>query len=101
MREVPGIYFATEALGREAKVQGTGLGVWEVIRVYRAFQGDIKAVTQAYPHLTQEGIQAALRYAERYPEEVESAIRENEELSDPDVLRQRYPDLAHRIIVVE
>lgn len=32
MRACPGIYFADEPTGREAKVGGTGLGVWEVIR---------------------------------------------------------------------
>jgi hypothetical protein len=36
MREVPGVYFANEPAGREAKVAGTGLGVWEVIRDYLA-----------------------------------------------------------------
>ena len=32
MRDCPGIYFATEPSGRTAKVSGTGLGVWEVLR---------------------------------------------------------------------
>ncbi|MGH7422626.1 MAG: hypothetical protein ACREJ1_02990, partial [Candidatus Methylomirabilales bacterium] len=31
IRECPGIYFADEPAGREAKVGGTGLAVWEVI----------------------------------------------------------------------
>jgi hypothetical protein len=31
MRECPGIHFADEPSGREAKVTGSGLGVWEVI----------------------------------------------------------------------
>ncbi len=34
MRSCPGVYFADEPAGREAKVAGTGLGVWEVIRDY-------------------------------------------------------------------
>lgn len=101
MMEVPGIYFATEATGRVAKVQGTGLGVWEVIRIYRSFEGNVEAIVGAYPHLTLDRIQAALRYANLYPEEIESRIRENEELSDPTVLRSRYPELADRIIVPE
>jgi len=33
-RECPGIYFADEPGGRAAKIMGTGLGVWEVIRDY-------------------------------------------------------------------
>ena len=39
-RECPGIYFADEPAGRVAKVAGTGLGVWEVIRDYKAVKGD-------------------------------------------------------------
>src|SRR5881628_737488 len=35
-RECPGIYFAEEPAGRTAKIMGTGLGVWEVIRDYVA-----------------------------------------------------------------
>jgi len=34
LRTCPGIYFADEPNGREAKLAGTGLGVWEVIRDY-------------------------------------------------------------------
>src|SRR5215510_13531151 len=33
-RECPGIYFAEEPAGRTAKIMGTGLGVWEVMRDY-------------------------------------------------------------------
>src|SRR5215831_2028315 len=32
MRQCPGIYFADEPSGRTAKIGGTGLGVWEVVR---------------------------------------------------------------------
>src|SRR3989442_11212992 len=32
MRQCPGIYFADEPSGRTAKIGGTGLGVWEVLR---------------------------------------------------------------------
>src|SRR5438093_398296 len=32
MRHCPGIYFADEPSGRTAKIGGTGLGVWEVVR---------------------------------------------------------------------
>lgn len=68
MAQVPGIYFGTEATGRVAKVQGTGLGVWEVIRIYRAFNGDLQAIAEAYPYLTRQRLQAALCYAQLYPQ---------------------------------
>src|SRR5262247_4163130 len=32
MRQCPGIYFADEPSGRTAKIGGSGLGVWEVVR---------------------------------------------------------------------
>src|SRR5712691_8488110 len=38
MRECPGIYFADEASGRTAKIGGTGLAVWEVVRDFSGNQ---------------------------------------------------------------
>src|SRR5919204_4449590 len=38
MRQCPGIYFADEPSGRTAKIGGTGLGVWEVLRDFTADQ---------------------------------------------------------------
>lgn len=35
MRRVPGIVFADEGNRRAARVGGTGLEVWEIIRTYR------------------------------------------------------------------
>ncbi|MGH7433123.1 MAG: hypothetical protein ACREJL_05160, partial [Candidatus Methylomirabilales bacterium] len=49
MRECPGIYFADEPAGREAKVAGTGLAVWEVIRDYLAAGKDEKILRKALP----------------------------------------------------
>jgi hypothetical protein len=40
MRQCPGIHFADEPAGREAKVTGTGLGVWEAIDIYKGLKGD-------------------------------------------------------------
>jgi hypothetical protein len=39
MQACPGIYFADEPAGRVAKMAGTGLGVWEVIRIYNGVKG--------------------------------------------------------------
>ena len=38
----PGIYFADEPAGRVAKISGTGLAVWEVIRDYKSVKRDEK-----------------------------------------------------------
>ena len=81
MREVPGVYFANEPAGREAKVAGTGLGVWEVVRDYLAAGEKEGAVRQAMPHLTPAQIKACMLYYERYPEEIRAEIDDNESLA--------------------
>lgn len=78
MRESPGIYFADEPAGREAKVAGTGLGVWEVIRDYLVAGGSAAAVRKSLPQLTAAQIKACLLYYEKFPEEVRAEIEENE-----------------------
>lgn len=81
MRECPGIYFAEEPAGREAKVGGSGLGVWEVIRDYLAARRDEQALRKAFPRLSRAQLKACLLYYAKYPQEIESAIEENEALT--------------------
>jgi len=78
MRQCPGIYFADEILGREAKVSGTGLGVWEVIRDYQAVKGNERKLARMLPHLGTVGLKSALLYSDRYAPEIDDAIAENE-----------------------
>ena len=77
LRECPGIYFTDEPTGRVAKVSGTGLGVWEVIDIYRGFGGSQRRLRRWHPHLSPAQLKAALVYHERYREEVDGAIEEN------------------------
>lgn len=79
MRECPGIYFADEPARREAKVVGTGLGVWEVIRDYKAVKGNERKLRQILPHVGSAELKAALLYYERYRAEIDEAISDNEE----------------------
>jgi uncharacterized protein (DUF433 family) len=81
MRECPGIYFAEEPGGREAKVGGTGLGVWEVIRDYLAAGKDEQVLRKAFPRLSRAQVKACLIYYSKYPEEIEVAIEENAALA--------------------
>jgi uncharacterized protein (DUF433 family) len=92
MRECPGIYFASEPAGRTAKIAGTGLAVWEVLRDYVQDQ-DIERVRQAFGQLSQAQITAAVMYCSRYPEEIRREVEANAALS-PEVLEQRYPGLV-------
>src|SRR5215471_20645070 len=55
MRQCPGIYFADEPSGRTAKVGGTGLGVWEVVRDFSKDQ-DVERLRKTFPQLSQAQI---------------------------------------------
>lgn len=92
MRECPGIYFATEPSGRTAKIAGTGLAVWEVLREYIVDQ-DVDGIRRGFEQLSQAQITAALMYGRRYPDEIRGEIEANTALT-PEVLEQRYPGLV-------
>ena len=93
MRECPGIYFADEPGGREAKVAGSGLGVWEVLRDYVAAGRDERALKKALPQLSAAQINACLLYYRRYPQEIDAEIREDAALT-PRVIQTRYRGLV-------
>ena len=92
MRHCPGIYFADEASGRTAKIGGTGLGVWEVVRDF-CRDKDADRIRVAFPQLSQAQITAALMYYGRYRDEVQAQIDANAALT-PQVLEQQYPGLV-------
>ena len=91
-RECPGIYFTSEPAGRTAKIAGTGLAVWEVLRDYVRDQ-DIEPVRRAFGQLSQAQITAAVMYYGRYLEEIRREVEANAALT-PEVLEQRYPGLV-------
>ena len=93
MRECPGIYFADEAAGREAKVAGTGLGIWEVIRDYLAAGRDERALRKALPQLSAAQIGACLLYYAKYSQEIADEIQENAALTRA-ALNRRSPGLV-------
>src|SRR5438128_12402787 len=80
MRQCPGIYFADEPSGRTAKIGGTGLGVWEVMRDFSK-NGDAARLRKAFPQLSQAQITAALMYYARYRDEVQAQIDANAALT--------------------
>jgi uncharacterized protein (DUF433 family) len=79
MRQCPGIYFTDEPAGRETKVAGTGLAVWEVIRDYLAEGGSEARLRKALPQLTPAQVKAALLYYERWRAEIDDLIADNAE----------------------
>jgi uncharacterized protein (DUF433 family) len=92
MRQCPGIYFADEPSGRTAKIGGTGLGVWEVLRDYSADQ-DADRLRKAFHWLSQAQITAALMYYARYRDEVQAEIDANATLT-PEAIEKQYPGLV-------
>lgn len=86
----PGIYFADEPAGREAKIAGTGLAVWEVIRDFLAGGRDERKVRQAFPKLSAAQVRAAVLYYQRYRTEVDAEIAENA-ASAPEAARSAGP----------
>lgn len=92
MRECPGIYFASEPASRTAKIAGTGLAVWEVLRDYVQDQ-DIERVRRAFRQLSQAQITAAVMYGGRYSAEIRREVEANAALT-PQVLEQRHPGLV-------
>jgi len=98
MRACPGIYFASEPTGRTAKVAGTGLGVWEVLRDFVGNQ-NVERLREAFADLSPSQLRAALLYFNCYPDEVRAAVEANAALT-PEAIEQRYPGLI-RVVRVD
>jgi uncharacterized protein (DUF433 family) len=92
MRQCPGIYFADEPSGRTAKIGGTGLGVWEVVRDFSRDQ-NADRLRKAFPRLSRAQITAAVMYHARHRDEVQAEIDANSALT-PEAIDKQYPGLV-------
>lgn len=90
MRRCPGIAFMEGTTGRRAIIAGTGIDVWEVVYVYEHASRDFEELRQAFSHLTDLQLRAALGYAILYPGEVRRRIAENDAWT-PERLAQELP----------
>jgi uncharacterized protein (DUF433 family) len=83
------IEFRSSPLGRQPYVKGTSLAVWEVVLLARQLGMDARRAAEhlAWP---EERVQAALTYAEAYPEEVEPLVDKAEAVTF-DQLKRRLP----------
>lgn len=77
-RRCPGIVFTDGPTGRRATVAGTGVDVWEVIRVYKACGEDLDALAQALPQLSRRQLEACLHYFRCYPGEIEERLAQEQ-----------------------
>ncbi len=77
MSEFAFVDFRDSAVGRQAYIQGSGLAVWEAVMLVRAYDGDMEKVAKHLRWPIQR-VQAAINYATAYPDEIDSAIADNE-----------------------
>jgi len=81
--------FRDSPAGRQAGIQGSTLAVWEVMLLVRSYK---KAVSAVARHLKwpEVKVQAAVNYAEAFPEEINEAMAENEAM-DYEMLKRMLP----------
>ena len=80
LQEHPGIRFVDGPVGRRAALVG-GPDVWQIIFIDRSFDFDEGRLAEAYPWLTSEALEAARRYCDSYPDEIDGWIEENERIA--------------------
>ena len=90
MRRIPGIVFVDGPSGRVARVAGTGLEVFEIVRAFRDLDEDWGRLREAYFWLSEHQLRAALAYTAAYPEEVEKRLQADEYWT-PETLWSTYP----------
>ncbi len=78
MRQHPEIVFSGPPGDREARVEGSGLEVWQVISVYRSCDQDKERTLRILSHFSTRQLEAAFRYHKSYPQEIDRLIEENE-----------------------
>ncbi|SRR6266446_2573864 len=81
------IDFRQTPAGRFAYVQGTRLPVWWMARLARDFKEDAGKLAK-HLDLPSAQVKAALNYAAAFPDEIEAAIRDYEEITIEDLKRQ-------------
>lgn len=79
-------------MGDQAYVSGSRLTVWEVVLLAKNYHGNLDAVAShlEWPLIR---VEAAIRYASEFPEEIDRAIREYEAV-DFESLKKMLPDLT-------
>lgn len=83
------IDFRDTAAGRQACLQGSSLAVWEVMLLARNYNHDAKAVA-GHLHWPLAKVHAAFNYAQAFPEEIEPALADHDEM-DFTALSQMLP----------
>jgi uncharacterized protein (DUF433 family) len=90
MRRIPGITFGESGGGRVARLAGTGLAVYEIVRTLRDVDNDPARLRDAYDWLSEQQLRSALAYAEAYPDEIEERLRDEADWT-PERVWETYP----------
>jgi uncharacterized protein (DUF433 family) len=80
------IDYRDSPVGRQTYIQGSTLAVWEVVQLIRDYSGDLAAVA-AHLEWPETRVRAALNYADSFPEEIDTAIAEDESITLDDLKR--------------
>lgn len=76
-----GISKTPGVVGGDACIAGTRMPVWSLVNDRRLGASDA-LILECFPHLSAADLVNAWAYAEAYPEEIEQAIRENDEVME-------------------
>lgn len=87
MDEVPGIYFVDGPMGRRPSLMGSGLDVWEVVKVVKDSGSTTEAA--AYLEVTPRLVELAVRYYGSNRQEIDDWIARVLELSELEEARWR------------
>jgi hypothetical protein len=87
------IDFRDSPVGRQAYIQGSTLAVWELMLLVRSYKGD-RSATARHLRWPKARVQAAINYAEAFPEEINEAMAENDS-ADFDALKRMLPQTTN------
>jgi hypothetical protein len=90
------IDFRDSPAGRQAYIQGSSLAVWEIMLVARDYGNHVAKVAK---HLEwpETKVQAAINYAKAFPEEISTAIADNDAI-DFEALSKMLPQTKEFIV---
>jgi hypothetical protein len=83
--------FRDSATGRQAYIQGSSLGVWEIMLLARDYK-NVAAAVASHLHWPEAKVQAAFNYARAFPAEIDSAIADHDAM-DFESLSQMLPQI--------
>jgi uncharacterized protein (DUF433 family) len=90
-KEFPHVFLYRSSSGTQARVRGTGLAVWELVRLVRTLGSAVEVAShlEIDPALVEE----SLSYADQHPAGIEEAIGRHESLT-LERLRSMLPGLT-------